>query len=489
MKYTALAAALTALLTGCAGPRPGLPEQARVTLPAQWREAMPGQAGVSLSRWWEAFGDPVLNQLVEQVMAGNSDLAMAAARVQQARASSQLAAAQRMPTLSGGAMKVRQGDVDAFGRARTQDAWQAELSLSYEVDLFGRLANQDAAARAALLATDAARSTLRLALIATTSSTYIGLRAQQARLKVLVQTLEMRDEALQLARRRAQKGYASRLEWEQAQSEYATTEQLIATTRLAIRRHENILSQLAGQPAMPIAQGSDLTALNLPDIQPDQPAVLLRQRPDIFQAEQQLVEADHTLDAARSALLPSLRIGLSGGVVGSTLLPDPLSIFSAGTSILAPLLDGGRLRAQADATVARRDEAAHAYKKAVLIAWREVEDALAAERAAQAQEQAVQVQETALREALTMSRQRYRAGYSSYLEQLDAQRGLLSAQLLEVQARTDRLTAMVTLAQAMGGDWEHAQHAPDSTPPSMRSMKRRFMPPSSPRQSDPGTAP
>ncbi|MFJ3055400.1 efflux transporter outer membrane subunit [Herbaspirillum sp. NPDC087042] len=455
--------ALAVVLAACAGPRPGRPEQAAVTLPAQWREPLLPTSGISLSRWWEAFGDPVLDQLVDQVLAGNSDLAMAAARVQQARASSRFATAQRMPSLSASGMGAHQGDVDAFGRARVQDAWQAELSLSYELDLFGRLADQDAAARATLLATDAARSTLRLALIATTTSTYIALRAHEARLEVLKQTLQMRGESLQLAWRRAQQGYSSRLEVEQSQSEYASAEQLIASTRMAISRDENALSLLAGQPALPLAPGSSLQTLALPAIRPDQPAALLRQRPDIYQAEQQLVAADHSLDAARAALMPSLRIGLSGGVVGSNLLPDPLSIFSAGGSILAPLLDGGRLRAQADATAARRDEAAYAYQKAVLVAWRDVEDALAAVRAAQAQQQAVQEQEVALREALAMSRKRYRAGYSPYLEQLDAQRGLLSAQLLEVQARADRLSATVSLAQALGGGWE-AECDQDLTP-------------------------
>ncbi|MBN9358875.1 MAG: efflux transporter outer membrane subunit [Herbaspirillum huttiense] len=460
---------LAVVLAACAGPRPGQPEQAAVTLPAQWRDPLASTQGISLSRWWEAFGDPVLNQLVDQVLAGNSDLAMAAARVQQARASSRLATAQRMPSLSASGMGAHQGDVDAFGRARVQDAWQGELSLSYELDLFGRLADLDAAARASLLATDAARSTLRLALIATTTSTYIGLRAQQARLEVLDQTLEMRAQSLQLARRRAQQGYASRLEVEQSQSEYAATEQLIASTRMSISRNEHALALLAGQPALLVAPGAGLQALTLPAIRPDQPAALLRQRPDIFQAEQQLVAADHTLDAARAALMPSLRIGLSGGVVGSNLLPDPLSIFSAGGSILAPLLDGGRLRAQADATAARRDEAAYAYQKAVLVAWRDVEDALAAARGAQAQQQAVQEQEVALREALAMSRKRYRAGYSPYLEQLDAQRGLLSAQLLEVQARADRLSAMVSLAQALGGGWE-AERGQDRSPQASSSL-------------------
>ena len=183
------------------------------------------------------------------------------------------------------------------------------------------------------------------------------------------------------------------------------------------------------------------------------PADLLRRRPDIAQAEQQIVAADRSLDSARAAFLPSIRLGASGGYVDSTLIQDPVGIFSIGGSILAPLFEGGRLHAQADTAAARRDQAAYFYRRVALNSFREVADALAAVQRTSEQELALRQQRDALARALVQATNRYRAGYSSYLEQLDAQRGLLSADLSLVQANSDRLTAAVSLFQALGGGW------------------------------------
>ena len=183
------------------------------------------------------------------------------------------------------------------------------------------------------------------------------------------------------------------------------------------------------------------------------PSELLRRRPDIAQAEQPIVAADRSLDAARAAFLPSIRLGAAGGYVDSTLIADPVGIFSIGGSILAPLFEGGRLRAQADVAAARRDQAAYFYRKVALNAFREVEDALAALQRTSEQELVLRQQRDALARALVQATNRYRAGYSSYLEQLDAQRGLLSADLSLVQANNDRLSAAVNLFQALGGGW------------------------------------
>jgi len=179
----------------------------------------------------------------------------------------------------------------------------------------------------------------------------------------------------------------------------------------------------------------------------------LRRRPDIVQAEQQVVAADRSLDAARAAFMPSIQLSAAGGIVNSTLITGPIGIFSIGGSILAPIFEGGRLRAQADVAAAQRDEAAFAYRKAALTAFREVEDALASLQRTSEQEAALRRERDALARALVHATNRYRAGYSSYLEQLDAQRGLLSADLSLVQARADQLSAAVSLYQALGGGW------------------------------------
>ncbi|EJL89753.1 efflux transporter, outer membrane factor lipoprotein, NodT family [Herbaspirillum sp. CF444] len=455
MRWPALPLAM--VLAACAGPRTDAPVAATAAVPSAWigTAGVPGTAQAQIdARWWQAFGDPVLTQLVDDVLAGNTDLAIAATRVEQARAQMALVQGERMPSLSAAVSAARQGDVDAFGRARRQNAGQAELTLAYEVDLFGRLASADAAARASLLASQAAHDTVRLALAATTASSYISLRAQDARLEVLRATLDIRAASLKLAQQRVQSGYSPQLDLRQAEAEYSAAEQLIAATVTGIRRQENALGVLLGKPPQLMRRGADLEVLQLPPIAPGLPTELLRRRPDIYQAEQQLVAADHTLDSARAAFMPSFRIGLSGGYVDSNLLADPISIFSVGGSILAPLLDGGRLQAQADAATARRDEAAFAYKRATLVAWREVEDALAAEDGAARQESAILAQKQALAQAYALAGNRYRNGYSPYLEQLDAQRSLLSAELSLVQVKADRLSAGVSLYQALGGGWQ-----------------------------------
>ena len=231
------------------------------------------------------------------------------------------------------------------------------------------------------------------------------------------------------------------------------TEQLVPALELAVSRQENGLSVLLGENPRAIERGLMLSDLTTPTVPTMLPSELLRRRPDISQAELSIVAADRSLDAARAAFLPSIRLGAAGGYVDSTLIGDPVGIFSVGGSILAPLFEGGRLRAQADFAAARRDEAAYAYRKVALNAFREVEDALAALQRISEQEEVLRQQRDALARALVQATNRYRAGYSSYLEQLDAQRGLLSADLSLVQASNDRLGAAVNLFQALGGGW------------------------------------
>jgi outer membrane protein TolC len=183
------------------------------------------------------------------------------------------------------------------------------------------------------------------------------------------------------------------------------------------------------------------------------PSELLRRRPDIAQAEQLIIAADRSLDVARAAFLPRIQLGAAGGYIDSTLIADPVGIFSIGGSILAPLFEGGRLHAQADAAAARRDQSAYLYRKVALNAFREVEDALAAYQRTDEQKLILRRQRDALARALVQATNRYRAGYSSYLEQLDAQRGLLAADLSLVQVDADHLNAAVNLFQALGGAW------------------------------------
>ena len=179
----------------------------------------------------------------------------------------------------------------------------------------------------------------------------------------------------------------------------------------------------------------------------------MRRRPDIAQAEAQLAATDHGLDNVRAAFLPDIQLTAAGGYVASSLLSDPVAIFSIGSSVLAPLFDSGRLRARHMSAAARRDQAAFAFRKAALAAFRDVEDALAVMHGTQAQERALTAQRDAAAAVYAIAERRYREGYSPYLEKLDAERSLLSVELALVQARGDQLLGIIALYQALGGGW------------------------------------
>jgi len=244
------------------------------------------------------------------------------------------------------------------------------------------------------------------------------------------------------------------LDLTRAQAELAATEQLVPDLELAIAKTENGLSILLGRAPGSIVRGGHFDRLSLPDVPVSLPSVLLRSRPDIAAAEARLAATDHTLDAARAAFLPDIQLAVSGGLAGSTLVnASPVGIWSIGGSILAPIFDAGRLQAQQDAAIARRDEAAFAYRKTTLQAFREVEDDLAAVAKNRQQFDLLTQERDVLARTFQLATRRYREGYASYLDQLDAQRNLLSSELALVQSRLDRFNAAVNLCQALGGGW------------------------------------
>lgn len=440
------------LLAGCAPKIPPLPASTRVPAPLAWRTA-PGPTAPVARTWWQRFGDPVLDRLVQQALANNADVAIAAARVHEARAQEALARAQLFPSLElGGGVTVGRS-LSAFGTPVQTVTAEPLFQASYEVDLFGRVANTVRAARQSYLASVAARESAALSVAAATTTGYITLRGLDARLVILQATLSDRAEALRIAQNRARVGYTSDLELRQAQAEYHATAQQVPAAQLAIAREEDALSVLVGTTPQAIARGLSLETLRRPPLPDTLPSEVVRQRPDIAQAEFTLAASDATLAAARAQFLPQLQLSASAGAIAATGLGSPVTIWSLGGSILAPIFDGGRNRAQFDTAAARREQAAYGYERTVLTAFREVEDNLAAVARLREQLASLEAQRTALASALMHARNRYQAGYSAYLEQLDAERALLSAELSLVQANVDELNAVVGVYQAVGGGW------------------------------------
>lgn len=455
-----LALALIALLlAGCMGPRPPVP--APPSPPVAWR--VDTGPTVAIERdWWQRYGDPALTALVTQALEGNDDIAVALTRVRQADAQARIARAALFPTLDFTAGGTRARAINAFGVATAANTGQLALDASYEVDLFGRIRDTVGAARNNLLASEAARDTTILSVSAAAARGYITLRALDAQLDVVKQTLTSRADALQLASARARAGYTSQLEYEQARAEYESTAQAVPQAELAVARQENALGVLIGNAdAAAIMRGLPLQALQQPAVPEGLPSDLLRRRPDIAQAEYTLAATDASLSAARKAYLPRVPLTASGGLVYATGLMNPVRIWTLGGSVLAPLFEGGRIVASADAAAAQRDEAAYAYRRVALTAFREVNDNLAAVQKLGEQETRLRAQRDALAAALRHATNRYRAGYSPYLEQLDAQRQLFSAELSLIQTHADRLNASVALYQAMGGGWRD-RNAPDT---------------------------
>jgi NodT family efflux transporter outer membrane factor (OMF) lipoprotein len=444
---------LASLLAACAGPWPERPQNAQVAPPAAWRTVLPGTGAVT-ARWWQGFGDPALASLIERALADNTDLASAAARIEEARAVERTVRSQRSPTLDAAVDAQQSRSLGSLGTAVTGLAAQPTIQIAYELDLSGRIAALVSGARADTAAAQDARDAVALTIAADVARSYVDLLALDARLKVTRETLAARAEALRVARRRATTGYTSFLELRQAEAEYRAAAQLVPQLELQATQAENALSVLAGAPPGPVPRGASLDRIVRPPIPGELPSELLRRRPDIAAAERRIESADASLAAARADFLPRINLGASAGVALSSLLPDPVTLWSVGGSVLAPIFDAGRIRAQADAATARRDQAAYAYRGTALTAFREVEDSLAAVRRTGEQAAELRLQREALAGSLRLASNRYRAGYASYIEQLDAQRQLLSAELSLIDVEEDSLSALITLYQALGGGWQ-----------------------------------
>lgn len=409
----------TLLLSACAPALQDAPRGASVAAPIAWRTDLGVTAPVE-AHWWQAFGDPQLSALVEKARANNPDVQIAAARVEEARATERGSRGLLLPSLGLGVDGAVRREVSPFGTGVDSVVAQPAFRASYEIDLFGKNAARVDAARANVAASEASEEAARLSVTAATATGYITLLALDARLVVLDETVAARQQALKFARDRAEIGYTSQLELRQAEAEYQAAVQLVPQLKAQIARQENALAVLTGELPTAIERGGTLATLRLPAAPATMPSELLRRRPDIAAAEYRIAAADAQMRSARAQFMPSINLGASAGIAISDLLADPISLWSLGGSILAPIFQGGRLTAQLDGATAQRDQAAWAYRSAALGAFREVEDRLAVLANLTEQERALQAQRAAVADALRHASNRYRAGYTAYIEQVDA---------------------------------------------------------------------
>jgi outer membrane protein, multidrug efflux system len=460
-----LIAALTLAATACSfAPKYQRPE---VAIPADHRFAPPGQtASIADLAWWDLFKDPVLQGLIREALASNQDLALALARVNEARAVVGLARADLYPQINAQATGTygQQFSKQIVPGAREIGNYSLAAGLSWELDLWGRVRNAGAAAQADLLATEDGRSAVVLSLVASVAQAYLDLRELDLELEIARSNTATRQDTLSLFEARARGGVASDLEVNQARSDLAVTTAAIPATELAIAVQEHRLCVLLGRIPGPIARGVALTQTATPPQLPaGVPAQLLTRRPDVLAAEQAVMAAGSRVGVARANRLPVLSLtGLIGlnATNGSDLFKADALVWNAGAGLFAPIFQGGRLEAQEQASRAQLEAAVAAYKKTVQVSLAEVADAaagtrlLGSVRAARADQ--VKATTTAVRLALL----RYQGGVSSYLEVLDAQRQLFDSQLSLAQSQRDELAAVVTLYRALGGGWEQQEPAP-----------------------------
>ncbi|MFL6671907.1 MAG: efflux transporter outer membrane subunit [Massilia sp.] len=448
----AMAAAMIVALTGCMPAYRQAPPLSQVNVPASWREANPGNAVID-AHWWRTFGDPTLSELVEAALKRNTDVLAAVARVDEARALAQVANAARMPALNAAVGAQSGRTLGSTGVAITHSV-QPELQASWEVDLWGRLREQAQSAALQFQATQVERDGVALAVAAATAQSYVGLLALDEQLRITKATAASRAEALRLATDQARLGYTSQLQLTQAESEHETVLQAIPQLELAIQRQENALRLLVGETPGDVIRSRSFPALQVPPIASSLPSDLLSRRPDIVQRGLVLAASDANLASRRAAFLPQVALSAKlGSLFINGLDYDPISVWGLGGSILAPIFSAGRLTAQMDAAAAQRDQAAYAYRNAVLTAFSEVENALSGVSRLQAQMEHSKKRRDILARTLEFAHDRYQAGYASYLEELDAQRSLYQVELDAITLRQSQLNNLIALYRALGGGW------------------------------------
>ena len=461
MRKPLFAIALAAILGGCASSPPPPPT---LDLPA----ATAGD--LKLERWWTAFGDPTLDKLVDEALAHNLDIAAAIARVEYGRAAVLLAQSDLYPSvdLAVNASRTRSTQVGSnplpFGFSPLTTNLGVGLQASYEVDLWGKYRTATAAAKQDLLATEFARETVRTMVEADTARYYFNLLAADVQLRVLQDTLTLRNDSVALQKDRYEGGVIGEYDLRTAEAERAAVLGDIAIARRAVNEYESGLTVLLGRSPREvftptIAREIEIARLtSVPTLPSGVPSDLLLRRPDIQRAEAQLAAANLRIDVARADYYPAISLtGSYGTQAGAlkNLFTGPSLAWGLAASLLQPLFGLKAIEANVDAQTARRNEAIVNYTQSVQLAFRDAHDALSANDTTREALAAQSERAAKLRQALELSDLRYRAGYSPYLEVLDAQRQLLQAQTLEIIAARNVRLSLVDFAKAVGGGWDY----------------------------------
>ena len=457
MRNTLLVAALGVALGGCSfAPiyqRPDVP------IPTQWQVSIQQANDFANTAWWKQFQDPVLDDLVQTALQENKEVQIAAARVEEYMGRYGVTRSAQFPQVganaAGARTRLSENPPQTTGE-NPGNSFQVDLGVSFELDLWGKLRNATEVARAQLLATEEARRTVILTLVSQLANSYVQLLDYDQQLAVTRATLQTRSESVRINGLRFKAGLISELDYQQAVAEYQNAAVQVPLLERLIAIQENAISLLLGRNPGKISRGVILDRLAMPPVPGGLPSDLLERRPDIRQAEQQLIAANAQIGVAKAAFYPSISLtGLLG--VSSTDLSDlfegPSRTWQFAGALAQPIFTGGALTGQLQVAEAVQKQAVLNYQQVIQTAFAEVDNSLISVSKLREQLKDEEAQVKALQRQVDLATLRYQNGYSDYLTVVDAERNLYSAQLQYVQSQGDLFRAMVSLYKTLGGGW------------------------------------
>ena len=433
-------------------------ERPELEVPDGYLEPAPSGETVANLDWWELFQDEQLQLLIRTTLDENKDLGIALSRIQEARLTVTAVRANQFPFLDlGGFFGREKQSRELFPGAESNDRFRVAGDLTYQVDLWGQYSRATEAARADLLATESAYRTVTISLVSEVANTYLLLRDLDKRVEVSERTLETRLDSLTIIQARFDKGTVPELDVYQAQIEVAVAETAIASFQRQIVQTQNALRILLGRNPGPVTRGDELTAQLFPPAVPTGlPSELLQRRPDVVQAEANLISATATVGVAEALRYPSISLTGTFGAEStdlSDLNSGDAETWGIGANLFAPIFNSGQLKAQAEAARERAEQAMLFYESTLQQSFREVEDALVAVRTYNVENKSQARRAAAARNAARLSRARYDGGVVDYLEVLDTERTLFDAELAQSETLQLYYNAIVRLYGALGGGW------------------------------------
>jgi multidrug efflux system outer membrane protein len=452
-----------AVLAGCTvGPDW---QQPRVETPPAWRIEYADAAELANTRWWETFGDPVLDRLMEDALRENLDLLQAAARVDQFLGALRATRSQFYPQLnySGDASRNRASENGPtplpHGVERNYSLYDAALGASWQIDLFGRVRRQAEAAQAQVYASEQGRRGVVLSVVSAVATGYIALRGLDRQLEIARATEKNYAGTLEIFELRHKGGAVSELERSQVESQYRQAQAAVPSLERQVQVQENLLSVLLGRNPGPIPRGRAVEALTDPVIPAALPAALLERRPDILQAEQNLRASNANIGVAKSLYFPTLSLTGVFGLQSTSLDNFSKSGSTTGgivATVTGPIFTFGAIEGQVLSAEAAQREALAFYQSVVLNAFRETNDALVGVQKRREEYDALSKRTLALRTYARLSRAKYEGGASGYIEVLYAENELFAAELNAISTLTQRHAELVNLYKALGGGWVDA---------------------------------